>query len=68
MISCVVNDNGKNVRYIFEKMTELLGGGSMGMFLDGDRFYGTKIRDQHPAYMLLEVTTFAYTSFMKNLE
>lgn len=54
MISYVVDQESKKVLYIFEKMTELLGGGSLGLFFDGQRYHGPKIRDQHPCYLILD--------------
>ena len=57
MISCVVDQKKEIVHYVFENMTELLGGGSLGIFFDGQRFHGPKIRDEHPCYLVLDAIT-----------
>lgn len=59
MLSCDLNHESKTVTYTFEKMTEFLGGGSLGLLKENRNFFGPKIRDQHPCYVILEAATFA---------
>jgi hypothetical protein len=59
MLSCEITHQSKTVIYTFEMMTEFLGGGSLGLVKENGRFFGPKIRDQHPCFVILEATIFA---------
>lgn len=59
MLSCEIDHESKIVIYTFEKMMEFLGGGSLGLLKENGNFFGPKIRDQHPCYVILEAATFA---------
>ena len=59
MLSCEIKHESKTVIYTFEKMAEFLGGGSLGLLKENGNFFGPKIRDQHPCYVILEAATFA---------
>jgi hypothetical protein len=59
MLSCEITHKSKTVIYTFEMMTEFLGGGSLGLVKENGKFFGPKIRDQHPCLVIFEATTFA---------
>jgi len=59
MISSKVDYESKTVTYTFEKMTEFMGTGNLGLFIEHGNFFGSQIRDKHPDYVILEAATFA---------
>lgn len=59
MISADVDYKSKTVTYTFEKMSDFIGSGDLGLYIEHGKFFGPQIRDKHPEFVILEAATLA---------